>query len=135
MERWVNWSECDAVGILFYPNVFQWFDETAEEFFRSLGLDWHEYFPREGLLGVPIVEAQCRFVSPMPHGERVKVNLSLIEVSRKSFKLLYEVRRGEALCAEGYEVRVFAERQSENGNIRALPIPETIKTRLMGGDT
>ena len=132
IERWVNWSQCDAAGIVYYPNVFVWFDEAAEEFFRALGLDWHDIFSQEGVAGMPIVEAHCRFLSPMSHGERVKVSVSATEVGRKSFKLLYGVTMGETLCASGYEVRVFAERDPGKGTIRAALIPKKIKRKLTG---
>ena len=132
LERWVSWSQCDAAGIVHYPNVFVWFDEGAEEFFRAIGFNWRELFSQEGLAGIPIVEAHCRFVSPVPHGARVKVTVSATEVGRKSFKLRYQVTAGETLCASGYEVRVFAERDPGKGTIRAALVPEKLKLKLVG---
>ncbi|HLC42826.1 MAG TPA: thioesterase family protein [Methylomirabilota bacterium] len=132
IERWVNWSQCDAAGIVYYPNVFAWFDEAAEEFFRALGWSWRDFFPEEGIAGMPIVEAHCRFLAPMSHGERVKVTVSATEVGRKSFKLLYEITMGDTLRASGHEVRVFAERDPGKGTIRAAVIPEAVKRKLTG---
>jgi YbgC/YbaW family acyl-CoA thioester hydrolase len=129
MDRWVHWSQTDPAGIVFYPNVFVWFDEAAEELFRALGLEWHKLFTDEGIHGIPIVEAHCQFFSPMPHGEQVKITVSVGDVSRKAFKLLYEVRRGETLCASGYVVRVFVD-QEPSGKLRARPLPERFKQKL-----
>jgi|SRR6267142_2642468 len=60
----VHWGDTDPAKIVFYPNYFIWFDESTRLFWDSVGLDWDSLGKRYGVLGLPIVEAQAKFVSP-----------------------------------------------------------------------
>ena len=67
----VRWGDADPAGIAFYPRFFEWYDIGTEALFDSLGLTWAEAFPRYGIVGVPILEAGSRFVSPVRYGDAV----------------------------------------------------------------
>src|SRR5882672_10407539 len=36
----VHWGDTDPARIVFYPNYFEWFDQSTRLFFDSVGLDW-----------------------------------------------------------------------------------------------
>jgi acyl-CoA thioester hydrolase len=136
VEVRARWGDADPAGIVFYPQIFRWFDAAAEELFRALGLPWTRLFPETGLIGLPILEAHCRFVSPIHHDDRVRVETEVEEVRDKVFRLAHRVVGDGAdgapprLCAEGYEVRGWVERR--DGRLHARPIPEGVRALLSG---
>src|SRR3979409_364801 len=60
----VHWGDTDPARIVFYPNYFEWFDQSTRLFFDSVGLDWDSLGQKYGIAGLPIVEAKARFLSP-----------------------------------------------------------------------
>src|SRR5678816_498607 len=67
----VQWGDCDPAAIIFYPTYFRWMDAATWAFFESVG-----YTPkrmREEHLSMPLVSADCQFISPARHGDRCEV--------------------------------------------------------------
>ena len=134
IELRARWGDVDAAGIAYYPRVFRWFDVAAEELFRAAGLPWGTLFPEAGIVGLPILEAHCRFVAPIHYDDRLRIESRVEEVRDKVVRLAHRVLTqgrddGTArLCAEGYEVRGWVERLE--GRLRARSIPELVRARL-----
>src|SRR5438552_17030422 len=57
----VHWGDTDPAKIVFYPNYFEWFDQSTRLYFDSVGLDWDSLVRKYGIVGLPIVEAKARF--------------------------------------------------------------------------
>src|SRR6266700_5774439 len=64
----VHWGDTDPARIVFYPNYFEWFDQSTRLFFDSVGLDWDSLAKKYGIMGLPIVEAKARFLAPCKFG-------------------------------------------------------------------
>ncbi len=130
----VRWGDVDSAGIIFYPQIFRWFDIAADELFRTLGLAWARLFPDAGLVGLPILEAHCRFRSPIRYDDQVRIETVVEEVRDKTIRLGYRVfgpagaAESGTLCAEGYEVRGWVERR--DGRLQARSIPDGVRARL-----
>src|SRR2546427_11689749 len=58
----VHWGDTDPARIVFYPNYFEWFDQSTRRFVDSVGLDWDSLGKKCGIMGLPIVEAKSRFL-------------------------------------------------------------------------
>ena len=56
----IEWGDCDAAGITFYPNYFRWFDAAAWRLFGQAGFDAATLMASRGVF-LPIVEAGARF--------------------------------------------------------------------------
>jgi acyl-CoA thioesterase FadM len=129
----VRWGDADPAGIAFYPRFFEWYDIGTEALFDSLGLTWAEAFPRYGIVGVPILEAGSRFVSPVRYGDAVAVRTRVAWVREKTFRVEHELSVGTRRCAEGFEVRAWVARPEASGaRLRALPIPPEVAAKLRG---
>jgi acyl-CoA thioesterase FadM len=129
----VRFGDTDPAGIAFYPRFFEWYDIGTEELFASLGLMWAEAFPRYGIIGVPILEAGSRFVSPVRYGDAVSVRTRVAWVREKTFRVEHEIAVDGRLCAEGFEVRAWVSRPDAPGaRLRALPIPPEVAAKLRG---
>jgi len=129
----VRWSEADPAGIAFYPRFFEWFDMATEALFDSLEMPWPQLFPRYRVVGVPIVDAGARFVSPVRYGDTVTVRASVSEVREKTFRVEHEVWVGERHCASGFEVRAWVAQPDEpDGKLRARALPIEVAAKLRG---
>lgn len=129
----VRWSDADPAGIAFYPRFFEWYDIGTEALFASVGLVWAATFPRYGIVGVPILEAGSRFVSPVRYGDIVTVRKRVAWVRTRTFRVEHVLSVDGRLCAEGFEVRAWvAQPESPGGRLRAVPIPPEVGDRLAG---
>ena len=129
----VRWGEVDPAGILFYPRFFEWFDRGTEALFAALDLAWPTLFPREGIVGVPIIETGARFLVPVRYGDGVRLRSTVATVTDKTFRVEHEVRVDATACATGFEVRAWVGAPATpGGRLHARAIPAAIAARLKG---
>ena len=69
----VHWGDTDPARIVFYPNYFEWFDQSTRLFFDSVGLDWDSLGQKYGIMGLPIVEAKARFLAPCRFRDEIAI--------------------------------------------------------------
>src|SRR5512141_2454825 len=111
----VEVGDCDPAHIVFYPNYFRWMDAASLHYFRAIGVpNWHQREAADGVLGMPLVDAQATFKAPATYGDEIEVETSILEWRRKSVVLQHLIRRGDVLLVEGREVRVFARRHPDD---------------------
>ena len=124
----------DAIGGYARPYACDVSDSASvEALFASVGLTWAEAFPRYGIVGVPILEAGSRFVSPVRYGDAVTVRTRVAWVREKTFRVEHELSVGDRRCAEGFEVRAWvALPETPGARLRALPIPPEVAAKLRG---
>jgi 4-hydroxybenzoyl-CoA thioesterase len=124
----VHWGDTDPASIVFYPNYFSWFDESARLFFDSVGLSWEMLMEKHGIAGLPIVEAKARFLSPSMFRDEIVVESQVTEWNDKTFKISHAVLNKGQRAVEGYEIRAWVVRLAEDpGRLKAVPIPAEIK--------
>jgi 4-hydroxybenzoyl-CoA thioesterase len=123
----VQWGDCDPAGIIFYPTYFRWMDAATWAFMDSVG-----YSPkrmRTEHLSMPLVSADCQFISPALHGDRCEVRSRIARFGGASFVVAHEVARedGSAL-AKGAETRVWGRYASGLGSpLKSERIPDEVK--------
>jgi 4-hydroxybenzoyl-CoA thioesterase len=123
----VQWGDCDPAGIIFYPTYFRWMDAATWAFMDSVG-----YSPkrmRAEHLSMPLVSADCQFISPALHGDRCEVRSRIARFGGASFVVAHEVARedGSAL-AKGAETRVWGRYASGLGSpLKSERIPDEVK--------
>ena len=125
----VEFGDTDPATIVFYPHFFRWFDAGAWRLFAKAGLTLDVLQNEFGLVGLPIAEAQSKFIKPARLGDTLEITSYISEWKRKTFNMVHEVRIDEELIAEGKEARVCA-KKSADGSMRAITIPEEIRKRL-----
>jgi 4-hydroxybenzoyl-CoA thioesterase len=125
----VHWGDTDPAQIVFYPNYFAWFDESARLFFDSVGLPWEMLMEKYGIVGLPIVEAKARFLAPCAFRDEIVVESQVSEWNDKTFKLSHAVLNRGLRSVEGYEIRAWTQRrQDDPTRLKAVSIPPEIKT-------
>jgi 4-hydroxybenzoyl-CoA thioesterase len=132
VHRTIEWGQCDPAGIVFYPRYFEMFDAaTAALFHAALGFNKAEMIARFGIVGIPMVDTRGRFHVPTSFGDAVRIDSTVTEFRRSSFDVHHELRRGDTLCLEGFETRVWVGRHPEDAaRIKSRPIPAEVLERF-----
>ena len=123
----VHWGDCDPAGIIFYPTYFRWMDAATWAYMDSVG-----YGPqrmRSEQLAMPLVSADCQFLSPARHGDRCEVVSRIARFGGASFVVAHEVVGGDGnLFAKGSETRVWGRfTQGPGSPLKGEKIPESVK--------
>lgn len=83
----VRLHDTDAAGVLFFAHLLRHAHDAYEALMAEAG------FPLQGLIrggmALPIVHAEADFQAPMRQGDRIRVEVTLAEVRRRSFSLDY----------------------------------------------
>ena len=124
----VEWGDTDQAAIVFYPNYFRWFDIGTRHLLDAAGVPYGVLGSELGLLGLPLVEAGSRFLSPIRLGDTVRLTSYVASWRQKTVRIDHLVTVGGKRCAEGHEVRVIA--REEDGQIRAITPPQRLLDAL-----
>ena len=127
------WSQCDAAGIVFYPHVYVWFDESTENLFRANGLGYPELESELGLSGMPLVETGATYRNPCRLGDALEIETWVDDWGKRSFLVRHVVRHEDgAVALEGFERRVLlAPDPDRPKGIRAVEIPAAVIARFV----
>jgi YbgC/YbaW family acyl-CoA thioester hydrolase len=127
-ERIIEWGDCDAAGIVYYPNYFRWIDGTFHALGRAAGFDQTTLARDFGLMGTPLMESGLRFVSPGRYHDRLRIEARISRLGGSGLTVEYALAIGERAVAEGREVRAFV--AEVDGRLKAVPIPAPIRAAL-----
>ena len=130
-EMTVAWGDCDAAGIVFYPNFFRWFDAAYQHLLAARGLDQRSLAERFGIIGTPLADAGARFIRPATYGDLIRVDSRISDWSGKVFTVSHIVHRAGDKLAEGHEVRFWGMRDAESGKLSAAPIDPKFKSIMV----
>ena len=126
----VPWGESDPFGLVYYPRIVAWFNDTEHELFRTIGHPIDRMI-RDDRTTFVMGEIHFRFIGPAAYGDRVMTKVSLEKLGERTLHwncIATTVESGDLIC-EGKAVRVYA-RIKEDGNLESRPIPEFMRTVL-----
>jgi 4-hydroxybenzoyl-CoA thioesterase len=128
----IEWGDCDPAGIVFFPRYFAMFDScTTALFSQALGMSKFKLFKHYRFAGYPMVDTRARFLSPARFGDDVTIETAVTEIKRSSFQITHHLKKGETLCVEGFETRVWTGRDpADPSKIRSQPIPAEVIEKL-----
>lgn len=127
----VEFADCDPANIVFFANYFRWFDDCTTALFKAAGLPIRELFRSYGIVGIPVVEANARFLAPSTQGDEVEVESRVMELRKSSFVVTHNFSRKGELLLEGRETRVWAAAHpTEPNRMKALPLPPEVIEKL-----
>jgi 4-hydroxybenzoyl-CoA thioesterase len=108
----ISFGDCDPAGIVFYPNVYKWFDHLFHDWLRAFG--GHALLcDKLDAIGIGLVEAGAKFHHPMHDGDRLTLQMATESWGAKTLHLRYLGHVGTTHCLTGHEVRaVFGRAQS-----------------------
>ena len=127
----VEWGDCDAAGIVFFPRYFEWFDACTAALFRRAGFEKHTLIQAYGIVGYPVVDTRARFLRSSTFGDVVEVETTISRWGRSSFDVQHRLLKGADLAVEGFETRVWTVRtQGELPGLKSQPIPHEVIQRF-----
>ncbi len=125
IELRVRYQETDQMGVVYYSNYLVWFETARTELFRAKGLVYKQ-LEDEDKIFLPVVEAYCRYRSPVRYDDLVKVIVKLTDMGKSRLTFEYEVKVGEKLTTSGETKHVFID---EKG--KAVTIPEKVRKAFL----
>lgn len=133
MDVDIAWGDCDDAGIVFYPHFFRWMDTTFHRWLRALGSSHRDIVRQYRVIGLPIVEANAAFRSPVSYDDTIAIGVRIVEWQPRRFRVGYRGAKPDGtLVFEGHEVRAFAARDPVTGRLKGADIPPPFKA-LLGG--
>lgn len=128
-RRKVGFGDCDPAKIVYYPNYFDWFDRGSHQLFEEAEVSMKMLEETLGVL-TPIVDVQCRFVSPARWEDEIDITSKVTRWGSRSFTVTHRVSQAATgdLVAEGTESRVCVRLVADkSGEIRACDIPGEVR--------
>ncbi len=120
----VEWGECDPARIVFYPNIYRWFDKSSLDMMRCHGFGQAEMIEQYGIIGFPLIETHAQYKRPMRWNDEVVVSSCVDSYSGRSFTVTHRVFKSDVLCVVGYEIRCWGTRDGETGKMKASEMPD-----------
>ena len=133
-ELTVNWGESDPFGLVYYPRMLSWFNDTEHELFRAIGYPIDAMIKNDRTTFV-MGEVHFRFIGPAAYGDRV---LSIIKLNKIGKSTLHwktrciNAAKGDPIC-EGLGTRVYAHIK-EDGSLDSAQIPNDMRNALENFD-
>ena len=127
----IEWGDCDAAGIVFYPRYFAMFDASTHHLFEAAGWRKAELRREFAMIGFPMVDTRAKFILPSSYGDDIVIETRVAALRNSSFDIEHRVWKGEALAVEGVETRVWCGPHPEDPQrLKARPIPAEVVRRL-----
>ncbi len=124
----IRFGDVDHAGVAFYPRLVSYCHLAYEDFFaEELGLPFHEQFITHRW-GSPVVRLEGNFQAPLSHGDRMEIEVRVLELGRKSVTLRYNLKnlskKTEAAVIDVTHCYVSM------GDFDSIEIPEPIRQGL-----
>jgi 4-hydroxybenzoyl-CoA thioesterase len=135
----IEWADCDAAGIVYYPRYFAMFDTATHHLFEAAGWKKRDLISEFDIAGIPMVDTRAKFATPSSFGDDVVIETRIAAFRNSSFdvehKLLKLAESGEQLAIEAWETRVWVGRHPDDPRrLKSRPIPRRVVARLSGLD-
>ena len=106
----VRFSEVDSMGIVWHGSYALYFEDAREEFGRVFGLSYQLYFENE--CPAPLVELNFKYIKPLLHGQRARVDITFRNTRAAKVVFDYEIYLVEdnSLATTGTTTQVFVDK-------------------------
>jgi 4-hydroxybenzoyl-CoA thioesterase len=126
----IEWGDCDAAGIVFYPNYFRWFDVGLQRLLKSRGHTQATLGKAFGIIGTPLLEAGANFHSAARYDDEMDLSMTIADWKRSTFRVIYCGSVDGRHVISGHEVRAFVARNAE-GKLSSVTIPDEFRTLFL----
>lgn len=123
----VRFGDVDPAGIVFYPRYFEMLNSAVEDWFASMGADFHAMHLTDKM-GVPTVKIACEFLAPSFLGDELKITITPTKVGRSSCAIEYSVTSGDSERLRAQAVLVCMNLNER----KSMEWPARLKTALDG---
>ena len=122
-KRKIMIRDADPAGVLYFARYYALSHEAFEEFMESKGLSFASLFSDEKAFMIPVIHSECDYRLSLWLGEEITVELTVAEIRRRKFTLVYKLRNSEGKTAARVKTsHVVVSRQTH----KMIPLPETL---------
>jgi 4-hydroxybenzoyl-CoA thioesterase len=121
----IRFSHCDPAGVLYFPHVFEFVNDTVEDWFeKGLGMPFNA-FHMEHRFGNPVVRTECDFRRPCRFGDELTLELAPTHIGRSSmeFRIVARVLGEERMRLRHRTAMISMD------TFRSMAIPDTLRAR------
>ncbi len=130
LEIPVRWGDLDSARIIYYPNLFHYFEAAIEEFWRARGYDYNRLIEKFGV-GFPRVAASADFHAPIVLGDVLLTRIRVERLGRTSITYSVEMKRKrDRVRAVTGKVIVVA---VGPGTFKPVPLPPGLRRIIESG--
>jgi acyl-CoA thioester hydrolase len=122
----VRFGDLDAMRHLNNVVFLRYFETARIAYIRSLLPGHDPSHPEAEKFGLIFAECHINYRSPVYFDEEVGVECSIGEVRRSAFQVMFTMRAGDRLAAEGYGWLVGF----DYGQDKAAPLPDSLRKVL-----
>jgi acyl-CoA thioester hydrolase len=122
----VRFGDLDAMRHLNNVVFLRYFETARIAYIRSLMPGHDPAHPEQAKWGLIFAECHINYRSPVYFDEEVAVECSVGEVRRSAFRVLFTMRVGDRVAAEGYGWLVGFDYVAE----KASPLPDSFREVL-----
>jgi len=127
-ELHIRLHDTDAAGRLFFAHLFRHAQDALEAFMEHIGYPIDAML-RDGEILLPLTHAEADYRRPMRHGDRIRVEVRVEDLRRRSFAIGYRFlsEAGEEM-ATARTIHVLVTDEIHIGE----SLPETLRAGLAG---
>ncbi|QKG83956.1 acyl-CoA thioesterase [Kroppenstedtia pulmonis] len=116
----VRYEETDQMGVVHHSKYAVWFEVGRTQMIRQLGYSYGD-LEKRGIL-LPVVDLQCRFVSPARYEDQVQVITQVSEARGPKLAFSYEIRHAgdDTLIAKGSTVHLWVNADMKRINLKRV---------------
>ncbi len=124
----VRFGEIDHARVVYYPRFFHYFHQAFEEWFAgALGVSYPDLVLKENV-GFPSVRVETEFLAPLRYGDRIRVDVQLLEIGRTSITVAYTiVRLADGVTSARATIKNVA---INNDTFQPVPISDAWRRRF-----
>lgn len=106
----VRFSEVDSMQIAWHGSYVLYFEDAREEFGKKYGLSYQLYFENE--CPAPLVDLSFKYVKPLLHGQRARVDITYRNTPAAKIIFDYEIYLidDNSLVTTGTSIQVFVDK-------------------------
>jgi acyl-CoA thioesterase FadM len=107
LHKKIHWSDCDAAGVVWFPNFLGWFEDAEEELYSAVLGRTRQSLLDDLRFGMPRVEVSTKYRAPVRAGQLVRIGIASTLENPRRLRHDFQIREDSAdtLLAEGF-VRV-----------------------------
>ena len=124
----VRFCETDLMGIVHHGSYLVYFEAGRVEWLRRRGVTYADWATRG--VHLPVVEAHVNYRAPSRFDDVLAVRTTLAELRIVSMKFTYEIRRGDAVIADGWTRLGCIDAEH-----KLLKMPESMREVLLSGES
>jgi 4-hydroxybenzoyl-CoA thioesterase len=129
----IEWGDCDAAGIVYYPRYFAMFDAATHHLIEAAGWKKADLRREFDIIGFPMVDTRAKFLLPSSYGDDIEIETRIGAIRNSSFDIEHRVFKTQDLAIEAFETRVWSGPHPEDpSRLKGRKIPDVVRRRLSG---